>query len=241
MSRYRFRPRWLPSLATLVILPGLVWLGFWQLERAEHKRIRRERVAAASQAGPRPLDLPLPPRDELLFKAVQVSGVYDASRQYVLANQARDGDSGYRVMTPLRVNGSQTAVLVARDWLPAKGDRTRLPSVPSPGDDATTVTGIATRGPSVGYRMGEAYVGDGGWPRRVTYLDFPRMDAALPYDLVPMVIDPDLETDAGRERLMGGVTPARHIGYAVQWFALAAALLVIYGVTNLQREDRDAG
>jgi len=32
-----------------------------------------------------------------------------------------------------------------------------------------------------------------------------------------------------------GISPMRHIGYAVQWFGLALALLVIYVVTNLRR------
>jgi cytochrome oxidase assembly protein ShyY1 len=36
----------------------------------------------------------------------------------------------------------------------------------------------------------------------------------------------------------------RHIGYAVQWFALALTLLIIYVVTNLRRGNahgRDTG
>ena len=32
-----------------------------------------------------------------------------------------------------------------------------------------------------------------------------------------------------------GFPPLRHIGYAVQWFGLAAALFVIYIVTNSRR------
>jgi surfeit locus 1 family protein len=36
-----------------------------------------------------------------------------------------------------------------------------------------------------------------------------------------------------------GFPPMRHIGYAVQWFALALTLFVIYVVTNTRR-DADA-
>ena len=36
-----------------------------------------------------------------------------------------------------------------------------------------------------------------------------------------------------------GFPPMRHVGYAVQWFGLAAALLVIYIVTNFRRSNQD--
>jgi surfeit locus 1 family protein len=36
-----------------------------------------------------------------------------------------------------------------------------------------------------------------------------------------------------------GFPPMRHIGYAVQWFGLALALLVIYVVTNVRRAVRE--
>jgi surfeit locus 1 family protein len=32
-----------------------------------------------------------------------------------------------------------------------------------------------------------------------------------------------------------GLPPLRHLGYAVQWFALAVALVVIYVVTNTRK------
>ena len=34
-----------------------------------------------------------------------------------------------------------------------------------------------------------------------------------------------------------GFPPMRHIAYAVQWFALALTLFIIYMVTNLRRVD----
>jgi surfeit locus 1 family protein len=179
--------------------------------------------------------------DALRFQRVQVTGSFDTDREYLLANQARDGVSGYRILTPLRLNRSDTAVLVARGWVAAHGDRRELPPLEPAPSGEQTITGIATDGPSVGYRMGSAYVGDGAWPRRVTYLDFDAMKEALPYRLVSLVIEPNIARDERVARLMGGVTPTRHIGYAVQWFGLAAALIVIYIVVNLRRENAHGG
>ncbi len=235
-SRYRFRPHWVPTILTLLLLPGLLALGFWQLDRAETKRTLRERRDAAAEAQPITLSVPLRPLDALLLKPVRATGSFDTERQYLLANQARDGVSGYRILTPFRFRGSDTAVLMARAWVAASGDRRELPDLDPAPSGERTIAGIATDGPSVGYRMGSAYVGDGDWPRQVTYLDFEAMDEALPYRLAPLVIEPDVSRDERLARLMGGVTPTRHTGYAVQWFALAAALVVIYIVVNLRRE-----
>jgi surfeit locus 1 family protein len=235
---YRFRPRWAPSLVTLVLLPGLLALGFWQLDRADNKRALRAELDRGSAASPQPLRVPLPPSDALRLQRVRAEGRFDAKRQYLLANRMRDGQRGYRLLTPLRVDGSKTAVLVARDWVPATAEAGSTPALPSVPGGVQSITGLATEGPSVGYRMGEAYVGDGGWPRRVTYLDFEAMDKALPYRLAPIVVEPDTAPGERRERLTGGVTPQRHVGYAVQWFALAGALVVIYIGVNLRREGK---
>lgn len=236
--RYRFHPAWVPSLVTVLILPSLLGLGFWQLDRAAEKRQRLAELEKASSASPRTLSLPLPARDELLLQPVRARGQYDGRRQYLLANQVRDGRRGYRVLTPLRLDGSDTAVLIDRGWEPTHQNGTGVPAPPAVPSGRQTVTGVATEGPSVGYRMGEAYVGDGDWPRRVTYLDFEAMDEALPYRLVRLVIERDKEPGDYRERLTGGVSPQRHTGYAVQWFALAGALVVIYIVVNLRRESK---
>ena len=48
----RFRPGLLPTLLVLMLLPVLLWLGFWQLERGEQKRDMLERQAAQAQAEP---------------------------------------------------------------------------------------------------------------------------------------------------------------------------------------------
>jgi surfeit locus 1 family protein len=52
-------------------------------------------------------------------------------------------------------------------------------------------------------------------------------------DLV--LLDPGEPDGYVRHWSAPGFPPLRHIGYAVQWFALALTLAVIYVVTNLRR------
>lgn len=234
---YRFRPRVVPSLITLVLLPVLAGLGVWQLQRADAKRALRERVSAQATQSPRVLSAPLPDPESLYLTRVAARGAFDRQRQYLLANQVRDGRSGYLVLTPLRLEGSETAVLVARDWVVASGERSNRPSLPATPSGRQEITGVATDGPSVGFKPGDAYAGDGDWPRQVIYIDFDAMDDSLPYDLAPVVIRGDVAPAELSNQFTGRMTPQRHIGYAFQWFALALTLVVIYIVANLRREE----
>jgi cytochrome oxidase assembly protein ShyY1 len=50
-----------------------------------------------------------------------------------------------------------------------------------------------------------------------------------------LLLDPGEPDGFVRHWSAPGFPPMRHIAYAVQWFALALTLLVIYVVTNLRR------
>ena len=58
-------------------------------------------------------------------------------------------------------------------------------------------------------------------------------------DLV--LLDPGEADGYVRNWSAPGFPPIRHIAYAVQWFALALTLAVIYLVTNLHRVPNDRG
>jgi len=53
-----------------------------------------------------------------------------------------------------------------------------------------------------------------------------------------VLLDPGEPDGYLRQWQPPGFPPIRHIAYAVQWFSLAAALIVIYIVTNLRRAER---
>ncbi len=50
--RYRFRPGWITTLVFIVLLPVLIGLGFWQLERAGQKTELRDRYTARGRMEP---------------------------------------------------------------------------------------------------------------------------------------------------------------------------------------------
>ncbi|MCS4505319.1 hypothetical protein KBTX_02337 [wastewater metagenome] len=235
-----FRPgRW-PTLVTLVLLPVLIALGFWQIDRAHQKEAliaARESAAAAPVLA---LNAGLPTPEAGLHRLARARGRYDAGHQFLLDNQTRDGVPGYRIITPLRLEGTDAAVLVDRGWVAAPPRRSQLPDI-AVAATPRTVRGRLGDGPSVGLRLGEAYHGDGSWPRRIQYLDFDVLAKALPYPVTPYLLRTGAAAEKARPETMR-FGPRRHYGYAVQWFALATALLVIYIGVNTRlkgRHERD--
>ena len=78
-----------------------------------------------------------------------------------------------------------------------------------------------------------------GWPRRVSYPTHAALEAALGQPLYPgvLLLDPVAADGFRRDWQPAGMTPERHVGYAVQWFALSLTLLVLYVVVNLKPRE----
>ena len=76
-----FRPGWLPSLMVLLLLPGLLALGVWQLQRGEEKRALLNSFEARRQAEPISLEQLEPMRDPA-YRRVQLRGHFDADQHF---------------------------------------------------------------------------------------------------------------------------------------------------------------
>ena len=238
---FRFKPTLIPSLITFIVFPLLLSLGFWQLNRANYKEALEMDFAAQ-------LNLPYAPIEQLdlseknvRYRRVSATGRYDGTHQILLDNQVLNGQPGYHVFTPLRFEDSAQAVLVNRGWVPLGTSRQQLPVIDVT-DAKVTLRGQLAQPANPGMRLTNP--NDAQWPQVVQYLDYDEMAAALGYALAPVVIllDPDMSN--GYQRYWRptpvGFGPERHQGYAVQWFALAATLLVIYCVVNTQRSHSDS-
>lgn len=233
---YQFRPSLIPTLATVVLLPLFVSLGFWQLDRAEQKRALQAEYDARLLDEEVLIGTDVQSPEDLRFYKVVAHGSYDTDYQILLDNRVHRGQPGYYVVTPLKVQGSDVRVLVNRGWIPLGESRARLPSIPTP-KGKQEIAGVATvpleRRFSLG---GEATRGQ--WQIVWPYLDLQRYANAVPFPIQPVVVLLDPTSSAGgfvREwaRLDTGI--ATHQGYAFQWFTLALALVTIYLFVNLEK------
>ncbi len=224
----------LPTLATVMLVPLLALLGFWQLDRAEQKRQMQRQFddGAARVVALRP-EQPALPR----YQQVSVRGRFDETRQFLLDNMIYGGAAGFHVLSILHVPGAERRLVVDRGWIPAVADR-RAASAPQVPRGELLLTGRLDRLPRPGLKLGSrAPAETARWPRLVVFPEIAELAAQLPYGLYPLVLqlDDDAAGGLGRSRSPVDFRPERHVAYAVQWFSLAATLVVIFVVVNLKR------
>lgn len=219
-----FKPGLLPTLVVLCLLPLLVWLGFWQLERADQKRDMLNRQAAREVAAP-----VAPGQIEKLedpaYARVYLQGSFDAAHSFLLDSRTRDGRVGVELLQPFRDEPSGRWVLINRGWLPWP-DRRVPPKFDTP--DRPLKLAAWAYAPSgkpflLNERMAE------GWPRLLNHVDVQALWQLLGRDGVAYELR--LEPGPAAYRADWPITtmqPQQHLGYAVQWFALAAALLALF-------------
>jgi surfeit locus 1 family protein len=231
----------------LILLPlGLV-LGFWQMNRAEHKQaeidLRRTNTSSALsilQSGDQQTA-------EMLYRQVEVHGTFDLQRQILLENQKHEAMPGYHVFTPLQLQGSNTYVLVNRGWIKQGDDRRFVPQLPGP-VDKVQIQGRVENVPSVGIKLG--LPGESGriWPKRVIYVDLDWLSKEMGYNLLPYVVYQTSGQEYGlvrdwRQKFQAGqrMTPEKHMGYALQWFSLAGLVLIMYVILSVKKAGNDSG
>jgi surfeit locus 1 family protein len=237
IGRFEFRPSLIPSLATLLVLPLLLVLGVWQLQRAEFKvRLSAEREDAL-QGMPMALERLRPQWEQGRYRRVESQGRYLPDRQVLLDNQVQHGRPGYWVLTPFQPDGLDQMILVNRGWVPMNADRERLPQLTVDGD-ARRVIGYLDRPPRPGMRLGDSVVSRDGWPLVVLEVDYDELQARLGPPLVPMLLQLSEQAEDGFDRdwrVTAGFGPDTHRGYALQWFSLAAVLVILYLGLNIRR------
>lgn len=247
VGRRVFSPSWLMTVATLCLLVLFVSLGRWQWNRAEFKR---DIVAEFETHRDAVVTLGSRPTTELpRFAQVEISGRWDAKRQFLLDNRTRAGRAGYDVLTPLQLDDDRW-LIVNRGWVPFEGYRDRLPEVSSklPADPSQRVTlrGRLDELPSTGLAGGRAAPAtSGSWPRVTS---FPRVEElalalANAEDQAPRLevrwLLLDEADQAGYLRdwqpFAAGKGPEQNWGYAIQWWSFALLLLILYFSLNLRK------
>jgi len=244
LGRYRIRVALLPAIVALIMLMVLLSAGFWQLDRAEEKRRLVVQQAYRGAKNAIVLDpglLAAQQLEQLRHRRANASGNYRADKQYLLDNRTHKHVAGYHVLTPLRLQGGDAHVLVNRGWLPVGPDRRQLP------DLVVTLQSLSQEGlivapPAPGLVLGSSGYEGAGWPRVVQQVDLARIEEQLGAPVLPFVLRLSPESEHGYVRewqIRAGLSPERHVGYAVQWFALAVALVVLCTWAAVGRAPED--
>jgi surfeit locus 1 family protein len=232
----RFSPRPWALVFTLALLAGFVALGSWQIERSREKRAL---IEAFERGDSDTVALSIAPVDRLpRYQRVSTSGHYEPGRQVLLDNMpSATGQPGYRVLTPFRRADGGPLLMVDRGWVPLGPDRGSLPPV-SVDAGSRIITGRLDGLPVPGLRIGAARAADAaGWPLVLNFPVVADLETALGEPVERRIVLLDATAPDGFERAWRpsiGFPPERHLGYAIQWFALALVLVVAFVATSLQ-------
>lgn len=228
-----------PTLATLALLPVLIGLGMWQLDRAEQKLRLQAEYDQRQQAAAVQLRSVLESPESLRFHRIAARGHYEPEHQILVDNRVHQGQAGYHVLTPLRLEDGSVRVLVNRGWVPLGRDRSVLPVIETP-QGMIEVTGLATVPQTNGFHLGGAKPPGEGWQSVWQFLDLDVYRKSVTFPVQPIVILLDPDNSSGGfvrqwARLDAGI--ATHQGYAFQWFSLAVTLAAIYILLNTRKTD----
>jgi len=238
-------PVWRKTLLSIIavtIVLAMVRLGFWQLDRAEQKQVIVNQLESRAEQAATPIEQLFVVRnnDDLRFRKVSFKGRYLTNRDFFVDNQVVNGQVGYQVFTPFRVNASDQLLLVARGWVPVGESRDVLPKI-STSPAELMLYGRLNMAPQKPPLWNDKYPVSSGsvWQ----YLPISDVENVLQVKLFPLVVElaPDENDNSTFIRKWPEISDewvAKHQGYAFQWFAMALAFLVASLVLLIRSSSR---
>ncbi|MEP7705637.1 SURF1 family protein [Paraglaciecola sp. 25GB23A] len=230
----------LPIVATLITFLAVVImfaLGLWQLQRADEKNQRQNMIAQASSSDPLQIETAKQMGESARDFPVRLLGLADSQRYFLLDNRIQEGRVGYEVLTV--VNSQQGNVVVNLGWLAAPALRADLPQV-SIASEQQTYEGMLSI-PQKNNFISETAVSNQQWPKLLQQIDVTFMEQIYGQELLPFVILLDESSDSDFVRKWQPVVmpPEKHIAYAIQWFLLAFAALIIFVIAQRRKFIRE--
>jgi surfeit locus 1 family protein len=233
----QFSPGLWPTVITTGLLLMLLFLGFWQLDRADQKLTALRHMLQRSNEAPLKnleTDIGI---DTLLWRKTILSGSFSQTHTYLLDNQVVKSEAGYFVYSLFELDNGNT-VLVNRGWVVASADRKQIPELDTP-HGKLKISGVIKAPPATGLLLAEntdEQLAQGLY--RLQHISPEDINKQHQLTLLPYIVRLDAESPAGyaREWRQPGSGKEKHLGYAFQWFAMAAALLIIFLAVNLKKK-----
>lgn len=204
----------------IIAMSLLISLGHWQLRRAAEKRTLLHQYAQQRQRQPTVFHAGMHP---MQYQRMRLRGHYE-SPHVLLDNQFHQHQWGYQVLTPFRLQDGFTVVLVNRGWIKGEGPGAPLPALAMPKGEQV-LTG------SVYYPLYNRWIHQ---PALIASADpmvieqfLPAMFPQILHQTVEpfmMRLDSNMPNGWVREWQVVTMSPARHVAYAIQWYALALVL-----------------
>jgi surfeit locus 1 family protein len=229
-----FRRPWI-FVTVLVIIAAVVMvrLGIWQLDRLAGRRAFNQQVISQIDQPPLALanEVLSGELEALEFRTVRVEGEFDLENTLVLGNQVWEEQIGVHLLTPLKITGTNSYILIDRGWIPFADWENRNLSTYDPLNDVSVEGMLRISQTKLGLRdcLDESA---GDPPFQVWCLALDDIASYLPYDLLSVYLIQGPEGEQSVPPYLAipqiEITEGPHLGYAVQWFTFAGILLIGY-------------
>lgn len=251
IGKYVFSPKAVPTIGAIILVPFLASLGFWQLDRADQKRVIDDGVQQSQLKAP--LDLNSVIKEgktnsetfvKEIYRSASMTGSYDTEHQYLLDNRTYKGRAGFHVLTPFLLN-SKEGVLVNRGWISYEGTRENIPDI-SVNKERLNIAGVIKKqGRAIVLKDDDLTITDGNdskaqqsnYPKLVQEIRISALASDLNIRLLPIVIELDSAEKTGFVRewqpYYGSID--KHNAYALQWFVMSAILLFLFLKLNTKK------
>ena len=229
-----FIANWRFGVLTALICLFFLQLGVWQLKRAHEKEdmlIAEHRLLLQA-----PMDWPARGiKDPMQYQRLHVLGTF-LKVTLLLDNQHYQHQLGYNVLSPLLLTNG-TVALIDRGWVPGKLSREELPSVAIP-KGTLDIVGSAYYPSSKSWSLGTFFDRKQANTAVIELFDAHIISQFLHKPVYPFIIrmrDDDPNSFV-REWSLVSMPPARHIAYAVQWFAMALVSVILFVVLTIKKK-----
>ncbi len=232
-NKFRLNPHAL--LVTLLAIALMIKLGFWQLSRGAEKQAIMDQHISATSVGSLPL------QDEQVLELVKSpqqtvtwQGELHPRHYFLIENKIHEGQVGYEVIALATLPASHKYVPVNLGWVPAAAERTTLPKITLP-EQPLQLTGHVYI-PEQPFLL-SAQQPELVWPVRLLYPELRLLTELSGYALAPFIVrlNDDAEFGYIRDWPIVVMKPEKHYAYALQWFGLAFAALVVFMFASCKR------
>jgi len=227
-SNRRFQPKLWPSCIAIIVFALLLTLGFWQLQRYHYKLmlVKQYQIAKAKQ----PIDIHrLNQHSNMRYQQIKARGHYLNNKSMLLQHRFYRGRVGYDVLTPFKVVHQHKLVLVNRGWIPRDKATSSTIHTSSTGDKHS-ITGTVKLVDQRSFILGKNVIDTNKWPLKIQKIDLPEIEILTHATFYPFVLRLNANQPDGFVRHWKIINnkPQRHMGYAIQWFAMALVLLIAF-------------
>lgn len=232
---YRFEPKLWTIVITIISVIIFVELGKWQLSRAEEKNAQHEQLEQYAKQSAITLPGALVKLKDFQYREVEVSGEYLPEYTIYLDNKIYQGRAGYHVITPLKISNSELHVVVNRGWIPTGSDRSVLPPVMEIRGELK-IEGVAASPKIKTLELSDKIVEGRVWDN----FNLQRYQEVTGLTMQPLMLLQKSDEKDGliRDWSKPDSGASKNIGYAVQWFSLAATAVIIFIVLNVKRKNK---